>query len=405
MSSRRQPQPTPSAAKTLHFTAVLPPAGHGQSILAGAARRMTAAKRLWSLRPVDPASRLIVEELEQWKPDGVMVESSHTAVINWCLRKEVPYVALLGGRESFENHRFNVNVDDLAVGRVAAEYFLHRGYRNFAFVGNGNYSFSRERRDGFEATLRAAGFKTHDFIHSTPEFDPRPEPRVLYHAAMGQWLESLPKPVALMADNDWEALAVIQACNENGIRVPDDAAVLGANDDKLICRLCIPNISSVKLPFARMGNEAASILLQVTRGANSAPATKSVLLPPLHVISRNSSVEYNVANPVVRQALDFMRTEIEKPFKIHHLLQRLGISRPSLERYFKEELGETPLVTLRKLRIDRAKTLLADTQLNNAEIAAKAGFTSNIRFVTAFKQMVGTPPGEYRENLHYEDLG
>lgn len=405
MSSRRLPQFMPSAAKTLRFTAVLPAAGHGRSILAGVAHRMAAAKRAWSLRPVDPSSGLIVEELEQWNPDGVMVECSQATVIEWCRRRKVPYVSLLGGRDSFEQHRFNVNVDDLAVGKVAAEYYLHRGYRNFAFVGNGSYSFSLERKDGFESTLRAAGFRVNDFIHSTPEFDPRPDPRVLYHAAMGQWLEGLPKPVALLADNDWEALAVIQACNENGIRVPDNVAVLGATDDKLICRLCIPNISSVKLPFARLGNEAASILLQVTRAANSAAEAKTILLPPINVISRSSSVEHNVSDPVVRQALDFMHREIEKPFKIHHLLQHLGVSRPSLERYFKEELGETPLVTLRKMRLDRAKTLLADTQLNNAEIAARTGFTSNIRFVTAFKQMVGTPPGEYRESLRFEDLG
>jgi len=392
------------ASKTLRISAVLPLGGHGQRILAGAVERFVSAKRLWSLRPVDPDSPLIIEELEQWAPQGVMVLSTQTKVIDWCRLKSIPCISLLGGRDSLPKHQFNASIDDLAVGRVAAEYFLHRGYRNFAFVGNGNYAFSLERQDGFESTLRAAGAKVHDFIHSTPEFEERPKPRMLYHSAMAEWLKGLPKPTALFAGNDWEALAVIQACNENGIRVPDDVAVLGANDDKLVCRLCLPRISSVKLPFSRMGQEAASMLLAATRSAKSAGEPKTLLLPPISVISRNSSVEYNVTNPVVRQALDMMRTEIDKPFKIHHLLKHIGVSRPSLERYFKEELGETPLVTLRKLRLDRAKTLLADTQLNNAEIAARAGFTSNIRFVTVFKQMVGVTPGSYRENLQFEEL-
>ena len=392
------------AAKTLRISAALPLGGHGQRILAGAVERFVSAKRLWSLRPVDPDSPLIIEELEQWAPQGVMVLSTQAKVIEWCRLKSIPYISLLGGRDSLAEHRFNVSIDDLAVGRLAAEYFLHRGYRNFAFVGNGNYAFSLERQDGFESTLRAAGSKVHDFIHSTPEFEEQPKPRMLYHSAMAQWLKGLPRPTALFAGNDWEALAVIQACNENGIRVPDDVAVLGANDDKLVCRLCLPRISSVKLPFSRLGQEAATMLLTATRSAKSAAEPKTLLLPPITVISRNSSVEYNVVNPVVRQALDMMRTEIHKPFKIHHLLQHLRVSRPSLERYFKEELGETPLVTLRKLRLDRAKTLLSDTQLNNAEIAAQTGFTSNIRFVTAFKQMAGVTPGSYREDLQFEEL-
>jgi LacI family transcriptional regulator len=392
------------AAKTLRISAVLPLGGHGQRILAGAVERFASAKRLWSLRPVDPDSPLIFEELEQWAPQGVMVLSTQAKVIEWCRRNGLPYISLLGGRDSLAEHRFNASIDDLAVGKVAAEYFLHRGYRNFAFVGNANYAFSLERQDGFESTLRVSGSKVHDFIHSTPEFEEHPKPRMLYHSAMAQWLKGLPRPAALFASNDWEALAVIQACNENAIRVPDDVAVLGAGDDKLFCRLCLPRISSIKLPFSRLGQEAATMLLTATRSASSTAEPKTILLPPITVISRSSSVEYNVTNPVVRQALDMMRAEIHKPFKIHHLLKHLRVSRPSLERYFKEELGETPLVTLRKLRLDRAKTLLADTQLNNAEIAARTGFTSNIRFVTAFKQMVGTPPGEYREDLQFEQV-
>jgi LacI family transcriptional regulator len=393
-----------SPSKTLRISAVLPLAGHGQRILAGAVQRFGTARRLWSLRPVDPDSPLVIEELEQWAPKGVMVLNSQDKVIEWCRKNDIPYISMLGGRDSLAKHHYNACIDDLAVGKVAAEYFLHRGYRIFAFVGNGNYAFSLERQDGFESTLRASGIKVHDFIHSTPEFEERPKPRMLYHTAMAQWLKGLPKPTALFAGNDWEALAVIQACNENGIRVPDDVAVLGANDDKLVCRLCLPRISSVKLPFSRLGQEAATMLLAATRSAKSAAEPKTTLLPPISVISRNSSVEYNVSNPVVRQALDMMRAEIRRPFKIHHLLKHIGVSRPSLERYFKEELGETPLVTLRKLRLDRAKTLLADTQLNNAEIAAQTGFTSNIRFVTAFKQMVGITPGSYRENLQFEEL-
>lgn len=389
---------------TLHISVVLPMAGHGQLILAGAVRRFNQAKRNWSLRPVDPGSSLLLEELDQWKPDGVMVESSSQRAIEWCQSNGVPYVFLLGGRTSHSEYPLNVGIDDLAVGRMAANYFLDRRYEVFAFVGNGNYAFSLERQEGFKATLQASGKEISSFVHSTPEFDSRPKPRLMYHSAMGEWLNELPKPVALFAGNDWEALAVIQACNDAGIRVPDEVAVLGANDDKLICGLCMPRISSVKLPFAQLGYEAASFLLQATRASGRGLPSGSKLLPPITLISRNSSVDYWVRHPVVREAINYMRSQLEKPFKINNLLKHLNVSRPSLERYFKAELGETPLVTLRKLRIERAKALLSDTLLNNAEIAQRSGFTSNIRFVTVFKKMVGTPPATYRENLRFEEL-
>lgn len=384
----------------------MPLSGHGQVILQGVAARLKAERMRWSLRPVNPTATTLTDDLEQWVPEGVLVQSGCPKAEEWCQAAGVPFVRLLVPKDADSGHAAAaVSIDDTAVGRMAAQYFHERGYRHFAFVGNGTHAFSLERQAGFAGWLQAHGHSVFDFVHSTPEFDPRPKPRILYHAAMAEWLSGLPKPCAAFAANDWEALAILQAATSVGLRIPEDLSILGAGDDNLICRLCTPELSSIKLPFARLGSEAVRLLLPMITGKRGTKPKSSAPLEPLTIVTRASSADYGVGNPLVRKALDYINAHIAEPFKLTSLLKAIGTSRPSLERHFKAEFRETPLVVLRNLRIERAKQLLADTTLNNAEIAARSGFSSNIRFVTVFKQMVGTPPGTYRENLQFEEIG
>lgn len=391
--------------RALRLSAVLPLSGHGQAILQGVAAWLKSGRAVWSLRPVNPTAATLTDELEQWSPEGVLIQSGCPKAEEWCRKAGVPFVSLLApkGADSGDAN-LAVVMDDTAVGRMAAQYFHERGYRHFAFVGNGTHAFSLDRQAGFAGWLQAHGHAVFDFVHSTPEFDPRPKPRILYHAAMAEWLSGLPKPCAIFAANDWEALAVLQAATSAGLSLPEDLSLLGAGDDKLICRLCTPEISSIKLPFARLGSKAVRLLLPMITGKRGVKPKPGTPLAPLTIVTRASSADFGVANPLVRKALDYMNAHIAEPFKLNALFREIGTSRPSLERHFKAEFGETPLVVLRNLRIERARQLLADTSLNNAEIAARSGFSSNIRFVTVFKQMVGVPPGTYRENLQFENL-
>jgi LacI family transcriptional regulator len=387
-----------TARSVLRLTAVFPSGGYGQSIMAGIVRQLNAAGIKWSLQPVSPESPFLKQELDEWRPEVVLVQENQKVALEWCAHTGCPCVVLLGGRRNEKRHAMSASLDDLAAGRMAAEYFLQRGYEHFAFVGNGNYDFSLERQQGFEEILRSHRHTAFDFVHSTPEFDRRQKPRVLYHSALAEWLSGLPKPAAIFAGNDMEALSVIQACTAAGLAVPKEIAVLGAGDDKLICHLCSPEISSIVLPFFRVGIEAAKVLLAQRQG-KSASRSEPLHLQPLTVITRESSRDFLIRNHTVRRAMDDMLKNKDKPIKIQSLLKALKIPRPKLEAAFRAEFGHTPLVQFRKLRIERAKMLLTDTSFTNAEIAAKSGFSSNIRFITVFKQLVGTTPSVYRESL------
>ena len=381
---------------------MLPLSGHGQPLLHGAVKRCKQETIRWALRPVKPTAPTLQDDLAQWQPQGALVEAGATEAEEWCRKQDIPFVSVLASAMGGAQAQATVSLDDPAIGRMAAKYFSDRGYRHFGFAGNGIYSFSLDRQAGYSGWLRSHGHTTHEFVHSTPEHDRQLHPRVIYHNELTAWLLKLPRPLALFAANDWEALAVAQACGSANISIPDEIALLGAGDDPLACQLCTPPISSIKLPFAQVGSEAMGQLLVAMRGKRGRRVPGPKPLSPLTIITRESSAGYGVTNTVVRNALDYMSAHLEKPFRVAALLAKLDVSRSSLERHFKSEFGTTPLVVLRNLRIERATQLLADTTLNNAQIAALSGFASNIRFVTVFRQLTRTTPAVYRERLKFE---
>jgi len=393
----------PKHSKTsFRLTAVLPLSGHGQHLLKGAVGELKKRRLHWSLRPVEPGRGIVEAEFEEWKPDGALIQAGHAKATGWCRERGVPYVLLLGNPEETADHPLSASLDDRAVGRKAAEYFLARSYRHYGFVGNENFSFSRERQAGFSGVLHAHGFGAESFVHPTPEFSADGGRRLVYHQAIGEWLRGLPRPVAVLASNDVEGLSVVQAAVEAGLKVPDEVAVLGVGDDGLFCNLSVPDISSIKLPFSRLGRRAMALLLDALANRKSDP--EHVRLGPVTAVTRASSDIQQICDPQVKKAMRYFSRHIEKPIKVKDLLRELGTSRANLEHRFKAEFGHTPLVELRRLRIERAQRLLTDTDLTNAEIAERSGFTSNIRFVTVFKDLVGTPPAQYRENLRHETL-
>lgn len=390
----------------LRISAILPLSGHGHPILRGASDFLKQQGLRWSLRAVEPGKGFVERELQEWNPQLALIQAGHERAVRWCRENERPYVLLLGSESDGANAAPSAGIDDPAVGRMAADYFKRRGHRNFGYVGNKDHPFSLMRHHGYEGVLKAHGYSVDALLHTSPEQSGTGEGRVVYHQTIGKWLAKLPKPVAVFASNDLDALAVVQAATEAGLDVPGDVSVMGAGDDPLVCKLCAPEISSVKLPFYRLGFKSIKLLIQNRRNNNTRGRPPArIELTPVTTVTRGSSDFQRIEDPEVARAIGYFQRHIEKPIKIKDLLGELNTSRARLERRFKDELGRTPLVELRRLRIERACQLLADTNLNNAEIAKRCGITSNIRFVTSFKQLVGTPPAQYREDFHTEKIG
>jgi len=274
-----------------------------------------------------------------------------------------------------------VGIDNAAVGRAAAEHLLGLEPVGLGCCGP-DASFAASRFEAFEQAVRAAdGSATWCGID-------QPESELL------DWLIDLPKPAAVFACNDLTGLRVMNLCRVAGVAVPDELAILGVDNDELICELARPSLSSIVVPAERVGDEAAAMLHRLLAGRAEAPG--ATRLPPGPVIRRQSTQPVRTEDPHVRRALRYLREHATERIQIEDVLAVVGCSRRHLEQLMKGAIGRTPGQELTRLRIERAKMLLARNDLTIDEVARRCGYRDGVRLSVAFKREVGLTPGTFR---------
>jgi LacI family transcriptional regulator len=182
-----------------------------------------------------------------------------------------------------------------------------------------------------------------------------------------------------------------------GLRCPDDLAVLGVENDELACSSCIPPLSSVELAAARIGQDAAATLDKMMNGQS--PPAATVLIPPLGVVTRQSTDVVAVTNPEVRDAIRFIREHAHEPIDVRDVLQAVPVSRRALEIQFKQVLQRTPMQQIQFERVQLAKKLLLETDFSIAQLAERAGFSSPSLFWVIFRRFTGLGPKEFRRRF------
>jgi LacI family transcriptional regulator len=280
----------------------------------------------------------------------------------------------------------------------AIDHFLDRGFRQFAYVGYPRVLFSELRSACFARCLTLRGFDVHRFVC------PRGarsaglaaiETHVMrYSAKLAQWLRDLPKPVALLACNDMRGQQVLTVCDEAGILVPDEVAVLGVDNDDVQCEMCNPSLSSIDLNVERIGHEAAALLDRLFRGEPS-PASR-ILVEPGNVVSRRSTDVLVIADRDVAEAVRVVRDSACDGAEIEEILNKLHFSRSTLDRWFHKWLGRTPHEELVRVRLERVKDLLLTTQLSMEEVAFRSGFRHVETMYRVVKRATGQTPGDFR---------
>jgi len=286
--------------------------------------------------------------------------------------------------------------DDIAVGRMAAEHLRSKGFEHFAFVGTpGPWSDRREK--GFRDTLAKEGFSVTSLMAETKVAqDTRGGRMPHFGHDVADWLRDLPRPLAVFACNDMRGRALIDLCRAEEIRVPEEVAVLAVDNDDLICDLAQPQLSSIAIPWKKIGYQAAAALERVMAGKQD---LSRVLVGPECVIERQSTDTLAIADTDLAAALRFIRTHAHEPINVEDILRHLPVARRSLEKRFREVIGRSPLEEIRKAHTDRARYLLAETDLSMPEIAEKSGFTSAAWFSKAFHDVVGETPTQYRQRF------
>lgn len=357
-----------------------------------------AVSQPWMIRMADPQNTSL-ETIRRWDPAGIIFQGRLPAEAAEVVGLGRPTVNVSGVLEPQLAPR--VGADDAAVGRLGAEHFLERGFRHFAFVGYSNYYYSNRREAAFIAALRKAGFRCEVF-HEISELAERRAVSdwTSVDEQLHRWLLSLPRPTALMACNDFQGFELAQACRMAGLRVPEDVAILGVDNDELLCEMSQPALSSIALPSARIGYEAAAMLSRLMRGG-SAPRTPE-LLPPTGVVVRASSDTVALDDAELAAALRFIRERAWDPIGVRDVAARTSLSRRSLERRFTQTLGRTPLQEIRRVRMERAKQLLANTDQPMPQVAQASGFSNAERLSVVFREESGMTPTEYRRQFRLQ---
>ncbi len=271
--------------------------------------------------------------------------------------------------------------DERAVAEAAARHLLDLGIPRLAYsAGPVRSVWESERRAAFRRAVAR---------------DRRPvDVRVGPARGLGRWLRRLAKPVGVLAENDAEACRILDAARREGLRVPEDVAVLGVDDDEVLCELADPPLSSVELDTRRIGYEGAALLDRLMRGRPR--PRRPVRIPPLGVVSRASTDAVAAGDRAVAAALRHVRANVQRPLRVPDLVRAAGVSRRTLELRFRAVLGRSPHEVIDRARLDRAKDLLRRTDWPLKRIAAASGFTYPEHLQAAFRRREGTSPGRYR---------
>lgn len=357
--------------------------GAGRNRLHGVAKYI---RRLgWRMMLVRLGGKAAATEVARLNPDGIIAYITDRWLLDVARQLSVPIVDTALSDLAVP---MTVSVDNATIGRLAAEYLMHSGLKHFGYCGVKGRAVSGLRLASFGASLN--GMPIHSFSDPVSEGESHLEP-------MMQWLRGLPKPVGLLAFDDKLGERVLTACRWASLAVPHQVAVLGIGDDELMCEVSWPTLSSVSLPASRLGFEAARMLVRTLGGQRIANPHRKVM--PTGVVVRGSTDMVAVDDDLVRSAIAFIRAQAHTLIGSEQVVQALGTSRRTLDRRFAGSLGRTIREELVRVRMQRARSLLADASIPIAEISRTCGYGTPSSFSRAFRQHSGRWPSEYRDDV------
>ena len=329
--------------------------------------------------------------LENWNGDGIIARIENDDIATTLRQIELPVVDVSAARHLPDIPW--VETDDEAISELAVGHLVDRGFTNLAFCGDPGFNWSNWRRDRFRSLTE--GDSLTSFVYDTlsrndPGYSWDQEKR-----GLANWLCELPRPVGIFACYDIQAQKILEVCRELDIAVPEEVAVLGVDNDALLCELAEPPLSSISCNTRRTGFEAAALLDRMMNGEQVEAAP--ILLPPVGVQARQSTDILAIDDPDVAAALRFIRLNALEGINVADVVRTVPLSRRVLESRFKKILGRSPHEELTRLKVDRIKELLSRTDLSLSEIAIRTGFEHDEYMSVFFRNTEGIPPGKFRQ--------
>jgi LacI family transcriptional regulator len=332
----------------------------------------------------------ILKWAKEWGADGIIGQFYNDEEVEKFTAANIPVIAQ-DFKERFTDIP-NITGAYTDTGRLGANYFLRKGFRNFAFYGFGNIVWSRERAQGFEERIQEAGFNVHYYEHKDPEAID-----LWYYkpSALSEWLKSLPKPIALMTCDDNQGHHIAEAAKHAGIRIPDEVAVLGVDNDEMVCELSDTPLSSIELDAEKGGYEAARLMEQMVEEKTC--YGPDVVVKATQVVTRRSTDIFASKDKYIVSALKYIHGNLDKNLKVDQVLKEVPLSRRSLEKRFMLTTGYPVYEYIYNQRIEKFTQKLLETDMTIFEIALDLGLSDSKNIARQFKQVKGLTPMEYRK--------
>jgi len=327
-----------------------------------------------------------------WRGEGIIARVGNPLMARELKALKIPVVNV-SGIEIAEADFPRVSTDLDASAKLAAKYFLERGFRHFAYFGLIGLDYVKRHREIFADTVKKSG-GNFTWLGVKPMAGAEPDWR-LDLASLGEWIQQQPRPLAILCWNASSAREIVFACHEARLLVPEEVAVLSQANDEALCETSLVPISGVAVSGEGIGQEAARVLDRLMDGGK--PPVQTTLIAPLGVVTRQSTDTLAVRDSVLVKALSFLRQNVSRSVRVDEVARQAGVSRRVLERRFLEVFRRSPADEIRRVHLEHACRLLVETDLPMSQIAESAGFGSQAYFADLFRRQFNLTPFQYRK--------
>ena len=358
--------------------------------------RYSRRKEQWVICRMPPAYKShigipgVVKWAKDWGADAVIGQFEQTDDVGLFAKNGIVCVAQ-DFKKRFKNIP-NITADYIGTGQMAARYYLERGFRNFAFFGFNDVCWSDERCEGFRKEVERSRTGAKVYVYNMQDID-----RLWYYERdrLREWLQTLPKPIGIMACDDNQGNNLVEACHSAGVKIPSEVSVLGVDNDELLCDLGSTALSSIQVDIEEGGYRTAELI--ETLVTNPDAVVGDVVLNPVKVVERISTAAFATDDVQIQKAVKFIHQNYQKKISVKDVMEEVALSRRLLERRFQSVTGQTLYQYISDQKIKHFAEMLLSTSDQVINIALSLGENDTKSISRRFKQIYGCSPNEWRE--------
>lgn len=360
--------------------------GYGRELIHGIAR-YSRIHGPWTFFCECGSKDSLLPRLRGWNPDGII--SRDVPNIKQICSKNIPIIIT---NTSVITKYPHIVCDNESTGKMAADYFLRKGAKQFAYCGFSDVLWGRERRHSFKDTIKKSGYRVYELIQKRVDVRKNWEKQF---KVLIDWVKSLPLPMAIVCSNDELAHHVIEASRTLGRHIPEEIAIMGADNDTVLCELTNPPLTSILFSHEQAGYDAAHLLHKMMNGGHN--VNQAVTTRPLRIIERQSTEILQNADSDVARAYYFIKTNAKNGIQVHDVAEEAALSQRSLQIKFKQTFNHSVHEEIRIQQIEYVAKLLHETNFSMKKIASMAGFSTSEYMSQVFHKAKGVCLRDYRK--------